>query len=78
MNPDFLSQFQQEKIAVNCQTEDEANEFLYHLHNAGLKWASGSSPIEYNLWSKHSERTAYICEEHHRVRYADAGYRARR
>ena len=62
MSPDFLIRFQKGRIAVNCQTEDEANEFLNHLDSEGFRWQSGHNLIAFNNWDKRLENTVYVCE----------------
>ena len=62
MSTDFLIRFQKGYIAVNCQTEDEANEFLNHLDSEGFRWQSGHRPIVFNNWENRRENTVYVCE----------------
>jgi len=54
--------FKQGKLAVNCRTEDSANEFLKYCHNKGLKWGSGASLLELNYWHNYESK---MCYSHH-------------
>ena len=51
--------FKQGKIAVNCRTEDSANEFLKYCYNKGLKWGSGASLLELNYWHNYESKMCY-------------------
>ena len=42
-----------------CKTEEEANDFCRVMHEAGKKWGSGDSYIEYPRFSDHLDETCY-------------------
>lgn len=48
---------------VNCQTEDEAKDFLSFMHENGYKWMAGNSLIEKNYWSESEDDTCYCINE---------------
>jgi len=60
LNEKFLKNFITKKIAVNCETEEEAREFCNWMHDNGLKWTSKDDYRELNLWSNHKQNTCYV------------------
>lgn len=46
---------------VNCQTEEEAKEFLSFMHENGYKWMAGNSLIEKNYWAVNGMDSCYYC-----------------
>lgn len=46
---------------VNCQTEEEAKEFLSFMHENGYKWMAGNSLIEKNYWDVNGMDSCYYC-----------------
>lgn len=54
---DFLNP--EKKIAINCQTEAEAKEFLQMLDGKGVIWASGKKPTFSTFFDDTKEKTTY-------------------
>ena len=54
-----LEEFKKEFIAINCQTEKEAREFLKYLDSKGLQWCDDSSLLEETEWEDYEEKTCY-------------------
>lgn len=52
--------FKNREFCVNCQTENEAKEFLSLLHHCGLTWAGGYSLLRETNWDRYQEDTYYI------------------
>jgi len=48
-----------ENDCIHCPTEREAEAICKLMHEAGLKWASGKSLLEYNKWADEKEKTVY-------------------
>jgi len=52
--------FLEDKIAVNCITEKDANCFLKILEDKyNLKWSDGENLSDYNNWGIYREKTCY-------------------
>jgi len=51
LNEEFLKKFNTEKIAVNCETEEEAKQFL--------KWLSEESLMRATRWKEFKKETCY-------------------
>lgn len=49
------------KIAINCQTEKEADLLFKILSSMGMKWINDDKLIETN-WSRYNENTCYFYE----------------
>lgn len=47
------------KIAVNCKTEEEAKDFCKQMHGQGMKWCTGDSYLENTSYNVHNEGTCY-------------------
>lgn len=47
------------KIAVNCKTEEEAKDFCRQMHGQGMKWCTGDSYLENTSYNVHNEGTCY-------------------
>lgn len=47
------------KIAVNCKTEEEAKDFCKQMHGQGMKWRTGDSYLENTNYNTHHEGTCY-------------------
>lgn len=54
-----LDDFMNEKIVVNCKTEEMAKDFLNFLYNQEFKWYSGSSLFNRTYWDRYKEDTIY-------------------
>lgn len=50
------------KIAVNCKTEEEAKDFCRQMHEHGMKWSGGFSYLDYTSYRIYRERTCYIAK----------------
>lgn len=55
---------------VNCQTEEEAKEFLSFMHENGYKWCSGDTTISKTYWEVNRNNTVYCFD----VVYEDISY----
>lgn len=59
---------------VNCQTEEEAKEFLQFLHKNGYKWRSGDTTISKTYWEVNRNNTVYYFDVvYEYIRYGDKG-----
>lgn len=59
---------------VNCQTEEEAKEFLSFMHENGYKWCSGNTNISKNYWEVNRNNTVYYFDVvHEDISYGDKG-----
>lgn len=47
------------KIAVHCKTEEEANDFCRKMHNHGMKWCTGESYLGDNNFKVYRGNTCY-------------------
>ena len=47
------------KIAIHCDTEEKANEFLKKLDAVGVRWGDGSRTIDSNEYSAYGKDTCY-------------------
>lgn len=47
------------KIAVNCKTEEEAKDFCRQMHGQGMKWRNGESYLKDTNYDMHNEGTCY-------------------
>ncbi|MCR3759195.1 hypothetical protein KYB31_09355 [Clostridium felsineum] len=61
MNKDLWEKFKNgEKIAINCVTEDEANEFLKLCEKNNMNWLCGDYATAKNYWGNCKEMTCYV------------------
>lgn len=51
--------FKSGEIAVHCNTEEKANDFLKECDKKGMKWVTGENATYDNNYYKHDERTCY-------------------
>lgn len=47
------------KIAVNCKTEEEAKDFCRQMHGQGMKWRNGESYLKNTNYGMCNEGTCY-------------------
>lgn len=47
------------KIAVNCKTEEEAKDFCRQMHEHGMEWCTGKSYMEKTNYEEHKGETCY-------------------
>ena len=47
------------KIAVNCKTEEEAKDFCRQMHEHGMKWCTGKSYMEKTNYEEYKGETCY-------------------
>lgn len=61
MNKITLKEFwsSENKIAIHCKTEEEANELLKVFDKLGQRWVNGQSYIGINHWEEEKENTCY-------------------
>ena len=57
MNKFDWEKFRNERVAVNCRTEEAAKEFIEECYIRGLKWMNGSRNITF--YNCYKEETAY-------------------
>lgn len=48
-----------DKIAVNCKTQVEAEDFCAEMHKREMKWSDGKSYAETDRWTKYGAVTCY-------------------
>lgn len=58
-NKNLYSRLVQPKVAIHCETEEEAKQLLKWAHAQGLKWSNGQSYLEDTIYSKHKNNTCY-------------------
>lgn len=51
--------FKNGEIAVHCDTEEKANNFLKECDEKGMKWVTGDDATYDNNYYKYDERTCY-------------------
>ena len=56
---DFWERFKNEKIAVNCQTEDEAKDFVKQCYGNGIRWCDISSGYNDVGYQTYKEKICY-------------------
>ena len=65
VNEEIWKEFLNGVVAVNCRTEDEANQFLQYCHGQELKWFGGNrSLLAMNNFNDYCERTCYELTEY--------------
>lgn len=47
------------KIAVHCKTEEEAEDFCKQMHERGMKWSDGKSYLECTEYEYYRDKTCY-------------------
>lgn len=52
--------FKAGKIAVHCDTEEKAKDFLKSCHARGMSWCSGGSLLSHTSWEEYQKDTCYI------------------
>lgn len=64
------------KIAVNCKTEEEAVDFCKQMHEQGMKWRGEYSYLDYTNYYIYAESTCYTAEGKycHENYYKKRGY----
>lgn len=50
---------EENKIAVNCKTEEEAKDFCKRMHEHGMKWCTGKSYMEKTNYEECKGETCY-------------------
>lgn len=74
INKKLFQDFLDNKIVINCQTEEEAVEFLRYCNLQGIKWCVGKDVLlERTNWNEHKECTCYRCEDY-MMRYSYSNY----
>lgn len=62
-------------IAINCKTEESAEEFLTMLQEKSFKWRGGKQNLLNSIcWDEYKDKTCYILEEHNEITYCDMEY----
>lgn len=57
-----LEEFKNNKIVINCDTEEKANDLLEYLDEQGIIWRVGDRLTENNYWEDYKELTCYNYE----------------
>lgn len=50
---------EENKIVVNCKTEEEAKDFCRQMHGQGMKWSNGESYLKDTSYNARYEGTCY-------------------
>lgn len=58
---DHWDLFKQGKLAINCETELFAVEFLKYCYDQGIKWVTGNSLLQKINWHDYKNITCYNC-----------------
>ena len=53
--------FKNGEIAVHCDTEEKANNFLNECDKQGIAWTDGDKTTEINCWFWYEKNTSYAC-----------------
>ena len=76
-----LEEFKRGRIAVNCVTKEDAQEFLRGLHEVGFRWSSEASLCNENKhFNHHTRKTCYSVDEdwryveHWKIGYSDIAW----
>ena len=63
--------FKKGEIAVHCDTEEKANDFLKKCDEKGIAWCTDIRATQDNNWAIYKENTAYCCmHSYERLEYA--------
>ena len=71
MKINIIERLKTEAIAVHCDTEEKANDFLEVLHNHGCKWLSDYELTHHNNYRIYTNETCYIVNQNSKVEYSD-------
>lgn len=55
--------FKNGKIAVHCDTEEKANDFLKECNKQGITWTDGDKTTKMNCWIWYEKDTSYACSD---------------
>ncbi len=71
VTPFDWSAFKSGKIAVHCDTEEKAMEFLKECDEQGIKWCTGTRTVEQEStrWRIFKQDTSYGCDSHGGIMY---------
>ncbi|MDU2680177.1 hypothetical protein [Clostridium sp.] len=56
-------EFKNGEIAVHCDTEEKANNFLNECDKQGIAWTDGDKTTEINCWFWYEKNTSYACRD---------------
>ena len=56
---EFDKKYVDNRVVVNCKTEEEATDFLRMAHHFGYKWESGKSFLQETYFDTYGENTCY-------------------
>ena len=62
--------FKNGKIAVHCDTEEKAKDFLKECEKQGMKWVCGDKATHHTRYKRYKEKTAYK-KDFYGIRYCD-------
>ena len=60
---EFDKKYVDDRVVVNCKTEEEATDFLRMAHHFGYKWESGKSFLHETYFDTYGENTCYIISD---------------
>lgn len=66
--------FKKGGIAVHCDTEEKANDFLNECDKKTIVWLWAKRTTEYNNWNRYSSETGYRCNGENELGYAPLEY----
>lgn len=69
-----IEKFKRREFVVNCKTEEAAINFLRLCNQQGIKWVSGDSLLDKNLWSRYQEYTCYTVSFKKRISVGPMSY----
>lgn len=52
-------EFKKRNIAVHCDTEEKAKDFLKECDKEGIRWNTGEYTHEFTEWNEHKKETSY-------------------
>lgn len=67
--------FKKGEIAVHCDTEEKAKDFLKECKNRNINWCTGRDVTKRNYWEEYKEDTCYCCfDGDSKLGYADCEF----
>lgn len=74
-----LQYIKENRVAIHCDTEEKADEFLSKLDKEGVTWCSGESVIGFSKYDTYGEATCYdlYYEDNNTLRYYNINYYSR-
>ena len=60
MNNSFLQKWKNKEFVINCETEEEAKQFMEIVRQINILWQGGQIPTEYMCW--YGKNECYVCD----------------